>query len=94
MKDIEDGAAKSKGQREDMTALQHEDLAGKKAKVSGKDDESDDDEDRPDHLFMELRSTATFKDVDVDAMVEATTFDEFMSGIFTGHSDKSAPAGE
>lgn len=80
-----------------MTALQNEDLAGKKSKVSGKakGDESDDDEDTPDHLYMELRSTATFKDVDVDAMVEATTFDEFMGGIFTGRKDKdSAPAGE
>lgn len=94
MQDIEDAALKSKGQREDMTALQHEDLAGKKAKVSGKAEDSDDDEDRPDHLYMELRSTATFKDVDVDAMVEATTFDEFMGGIFSGRRDRSAPAGE
>lgn len=43
---------------------------------------------------MELRSTATFKDIDVDAMVEATTFDEFMSGIFRGHEKRRAAAGE
>ena len=37
---------------------------------------------------MELRSTSTFKDIDVDAMVEATTFDEFMSGIASGRTQK------
>lgn len=31
---------------------------------------------------MELKSTASFKDVDIDAMLEHTTFDEFMRGLY------------
>ena len=42
----------------------------------------EDESDIPDYLYMELRSTASFKDVDIDAMVEMTTLDQFMSGIF------------
>jgi hypothetical protein len=42
------------------------------------------DEDEPDHLYMELKSTASFKDIDIDALVETTTFDQFMSGIYSG----------
>jgi len=32
---------------------------------------------------MELKSTASFKDIDIDAMLEHTTFDEFMKGLYT-----------
>ena len=45
-------------------------------------DNISEDGDIPDYLYMELRSTASFKDIDIDAMVEMTTLDEFMSGIF------------
>ena len=31
---------------------------------------------------MELKSTASFKDVDIDAMLELTSFDDFMRGIY------------
>jgi hypothetical protein len=31
---------------------------------------------------MELKSTASFKDVDIDTMLEHTTFDEFMKGLY------------
>ena len=31
---------------------------------------------------MELRSTSTFKDIDIDAMLEHTSFDEFMHGLY------------
>jgi hypothetical protein len=31
---------------------------------------------------MELKSTASFKDIDVDAMLEHTTFDQFMKGLY------------
>lgn len=31
---------------------------------------------------MELKSTASFKDVDIDAMLEHTTFDDFMRGLY------------
>ena len=49
-------------------------------------DQVEDDEDEPDHLYMELKSTATFKDIDIDALVETTSFDQFMAGIYTGNS--------
>lgn len=31
---------------------------------------------------MELKSTASFKDIDIDAMLEHTTFDDFMKGLY------------
>jgi len=31
---------------------------------------------------MELKSTASFKDVDIDAMLEHTSFDDFMRGLY------------
>jgi len=39
---------------------------------------------------MELKSTATFKDVDIDAMLEHTTFDEFMRGLYTSRVAQSS----
>jgi hypothetical protein len=46
-------------------------------------DESFDPSEQPDYLYMELKSTASFKDIDIDAMLETTTFDQFMKGLFT-----------
>ena len=31
---------------------------------------------------MELRSTTSFKDIDIDAMLEHTTFEDFMKGMY------------
>ena len=31
---------------------------------------------------MELKSTSSFQDVDIDAMLEYTTFDDFMRGMY------------
>ena len=32
---------------------------------------------------MELKSTASFKDIDIDAMLEHTSFDDFMKGLYS-----------
>lgn len=32
---------------------------------------------------MELKSTTQFKDIDIDAMLEHTTFEEFMKGLYS-----------
>jgi hypothetical protein len=39
-------------------------------------------ENQPQYLYLELKSTSSFKDVDVDAMLEHTNFDDFMKGLF------------
>jgi hypothetical protein len=31
---------------------------------------------------MELRSTSSFKDIDIDSMLEHTTFEDFMRGMY------------
>lgn len=72
--EMEKGAAASKAKREQFVAIQHgdeEDL-----------DYDSDMENRPQYLYMELKSTSTFKDIDIDAMLEHTTFDEFMAGLY------------
>ena len=71
--EIEKAALESKKKRDDFVAIQHED----------EDDKLSDAEDQPEYLYMELKSTASFKDIDIDTMLETTTFDEFMKGLYT-----------
>ena len=54
--------------------------------VSIDDDElnTEDLENQPQYLYLEIKSTASFKDIDLDAMLEHTTFDDFMKGLFKG----------
>jgi hypothetical protein len=40
-------------------------------------------EDRAQYLYMELESTAAFKNVDIDAMLEHTSIEQFMHGLYT-----------
>lgn len=44
--------------------------------------EDDDVESRPSYLYMELESTTSFKDIDVDKMLEHTTMEDFMRGLY------------
>ena len=37
---------------------------------------------------MELKSTSSFKDIDIDRMLEHTTFDEFMKGLYLNRVEK------
>merc|ERR1711957_420761 len=48
------------------------------------DDEpmSDDPANRPSYLYMELKSTSQFRDIDIDKMLEHTTLDDFMRGMY------------
>ena len=71
--EIEKAALESKKKRDDLVAIQHED----------EDNKLSDAEDQPEYLYMELKSTASFKDIDIDTMLETTTFDEFMKGLYT-----------
>jgi hypothetical protein len=40
---------------------------------------------------MELKSTTSFKDIDIDQMLEHTTFDDFMKGLYVNKVTQSAP---
>jgi hypothetical protein len=47
------------------------------------DDEAfEDEDDRASYLYMELQSTSSFKDIDIDKMLEHTTLDDFMRGLY------------
>ena len=66
-----------------MTQQIEKQAAEDKDDLNVDDYEYDDDyENQNEFLFMELRSTASFKDIDIDAMLEHTTFDEFMKGLY------------
>jgi hypothetical protein len=57
VEEMKEAALKSKVSREEFVAIKEED----------EDFEYDDDvENQPQYLFMELKSTASFKDVDID----------------------------
>lgn len=46
------------------------------------DDVEEDLGDRASYIFMEMESTASFKDIDIDKMLEHTTLDDFMKGLY------------
>jgi hypothetical protein len=39
---------------------------------------------------MELESTSSFKDIDIDKMLEHTTMDDFMRGLYASHTETEA----
>ena len=45
-------------------------------------------ENQPQYLYMELKSTSSFKDIDIDRMLEHTTFDDFMKGLYVNRVEK------
>jgi len=56
------------------------------------EDDSFDDNNRQSFLYMELQSTSSFKDIDIDAMLEHTTLEDFMRGLYIS-KDGRATAG-
>lgn len=70
--DFERVAKRSKENRENFVSLE----------ASEVDDYDNDFENQPQYLYMELKSTSSFKDIDIDRMLEHTTFDEFMRGLY------------
>ncbi len=51
------------------------------------DETYEEDGDRASYLFMELESTSSFKDIDIDKMLEHTTMDDFMRGLYTSQTE-------
>lgn len=41
---------------------------------------------------MELESTSSFKDIDIDKMLEHTTMDDFMRGLYTNQTETETKA--
>ncbi len=41
---------------------------------------------------MELESTSSFKDIDIDKMLEHTTMDDFMRGLYTNQAETETKA--
>ena len=58
-------------------------------KIDEEHDYDSDMENQPEYLHMELKSTSTFKDIDIDAMLEHTSFDEFMQGLYINRAKQN-----
>ena len=54
------------------------------------DDSADFDMESKSYIYMELESTTNFKDIDVDKMLEHTTMDDFMRGLYVTGIEKSS----
>ena len=86
---VEDKAEKSvKGKQKPKSIESLKEMAEKQAFVkldsSQIDDETyEEDGERASYLYMELESTSSFKDIDIDKMLEHTTMDDFMRGLYT-----------
>ena len=44
---------------------------------------------RASYLYMELKSTSQFRDIDIDRMLEHTTLDDFMRGLYINKSGQA-----
>ena len=53
------------------------------------DDESGVDLESKSYIYMELESTSNFKDIDIDKMLEHTSMDDFMRGLYVTGIEKS-----
>ena len=51
-------------------------------------------ENRPSYIYMELESTASFKDIDIDKMLEHTTMDDFMHGLYVSNDKEMSQVGK
>lgn len=79
MAEIEKAAQKSKEHQDDFQDLVNEDL------------DLDELAGQSEFLYMELRSTSSFKDIDIDSMLEHTTFEDFMRGMYISKIENKAP---
>ena len=75
-----EAAEKSKQRRDEFVAIQYDE---------GEDGYDSELENQPQFLYMELKSTTSFKDVDIDAMLEHTTFEDFMKGLYANKVAKT-----
>ena len=82
VEEMKDAAFKSQDDRKEFVAIQLED------EDAGYDS---DVENQPQYLFMELKSTTSFKDIDIDQMLEHTTFDDFMKGLYVNKVTQAQP---
>lgn len=81
--DMMDAALESKKKQEEFVSLGDGEF------------EDEDYENMPEYVYMELRSTASFKDIDVDAMLEHTTFEDLMKGLYNSRiAGKQAASSE
>lgn len=46
------------------------------------DDDDGEEIDTDQHIYMELQSTVSFKEIDIDKMLEHTTLDDFLRGLY------------
>ena len=77
-------AEAQKEQKDSFMTLDVEDVS---------DGEEEDFEQKAQYLYMELKSTASFKDVDIDSMLEHTTFDYFMRGLYLNKVQSTSKTG-
>lgn len=71
LEDIEKIADLSKNRKESLVQMDEE-----------ADSDDSDLESRPQYLYMELESTVSFADIDIDKMMENTSMDDFMRGLY------------
>lgn len=80
----------SKGEKKPESMEELKQMSDKQAFVKLDSNEIDDadyyddeDADRAAYLYMELQSTSSFRDIDIDEMIKHTTLDDFMQGLYS-----------
>ena len=55
--------------------------------TSVEDDEDEDFDDKANYIYMELRSTVAFRSIDIDQMLQHTTIEDFLRGLYIKATD-------
>jgi hypothetical protein len=58
--------------------------------VNIEETDGEEEEEGPSYLMLEMTSTVSFKEIDIDKMLEHTTLDDFLKGLYM-NSSKSGP---
>lgn len=96
-------AAEAKGGKKstnmDDIKKQADSSRSKKGEVLSTDDKPIDDEGEfldglQNYIYMELQSTVAFKQIDIDQMLQHTTLDDFLRGLYVKAVDSGPSAGK
>lgn len=71
---------------DEIEQLAESQVLGGEFLINIEESDGEEDEDRPSYLMMEMMSTVSFKEVDIDKMLEHTTLDDFLRGLYINPS--------
>ena len=85
---IEKGMSKKSAKIEEIKK-EAERQKGRKDEIILDDEDEDEFEGKSNYVYMELQSTVSFREIDIDKMLEHTTLDDFLRGLYVNSLGQS-----